>query len=435
MTKYIFRRLFYSIFVFLGVLLITFLLFKVAAGDPASMLLGKNPSPLEIEELRLRLASNKPLFYGRWQKTEMYSSADFSLDRQYPSVIIPKNAVIEKNVARLLPASELVFIKNFEATDNVEILVKIVFDGSLEFDGKILRSEDRTKLNSIIKNSPREIRLKSIDGANISSLTFYRENTNPLDSQMLNSLKEIISFTSDFPFIKVFSFGTALITKENINEAIWRSIWPSMGLMVPVFLLELFISIPLAMFAAVMAGKLSDKIITLLSVIGMSVSYVVLIVIGQWFFAYYLGIFPVWGFENASYLILPVMLGVINGLGGNIRFYRTIFLNELNKEYLRTAIAKGCSPINIYMKHLLRNSAIPIIARVSSVLPFLFTGSLLLESFFGIPGLGFASINALMNSDIQMLKAVVFLTSVIFVFFNLSADIMNIWADPRVRIQ
>jgi peptide/nickel transport system permease protein len=143
----------------------------------------------------------------------------------------------------------------------------------------------------------------------------------------------------------------------------------------------------------------------------------------------------VWGFENASYLILPVILGTASGLGGSVRFYRTVFANELKKEYLRTAAAKGCGPVVIYLKHMLGNAAVPIIARASTVLPFLFTGSLLLESFFGIPGLGFASINALMNSDIQMLKALVLLTSVIFICFNMLADILNAWVDPRIRLE
>jgi peptide/nickel transport system permease protein len=122
-------------------------------------------------------------------------------------------------------------------------------------------------------------------------------------------------------------------------------------------------------------------------------------------------------------------------LGGGVRFYRTIFVNELKKEYLRTAEAKGCSKYKIYFYHLLRNAAVPLITRASTMLPFLFTGSLLLESFFGIPGLGYAGINALKNSDLQMVKALVILTAILFVIMNMVSDIMYAWADPRVRTE
>ena len=136
-----------------------------------------------------------------------------------------------------------------------------------------------------------------------------------------------------------------------------------------------------------------------------------------------------------KYLALPVIIGILSGLGGGVRFYRTVFVNELNREYLRTAQAKGCTPFSVYCKHLLGNAMIPIITRSTTLLPFLFTGSLLLESFFGIPGLGYAGINALMNSDLQMIKSLVIVTAVIFVFVNLLSDIAYAWADPRVRLE
>ena len=110
-------------------------------------------------------------------------------------------------------------------------------------------------------------------------------------------------------------------------------------------------------------------------------------------------------------------------------------MDELRREYLRTAAAKGCAPWTVYGRHLLRNAAIPIITRASAVLPFLFTGSLLLETFFGIPGLGFAGIDALNNSDLQLLKALVVVSALLFVALNLLADLAYAWADPRIRLE
>ena len=110
-------------------------------------------------------------------------------------------------------------------------------------------------------------------------------------------------------------------------------------------------------------------------------------------------------------------------------------MNELRREYLRTAAAKGLSPFRVYGKHLLRNAAIQIITRASAALPFLFTGSLLLESFFGIPGLGFAGVDALYNSDLQLLKALVITSAILFVVMNLLADLAYAWVDPRIRLE
>ena len=120
--------------------------------------------------------------------------------------------------------------------------------------------------------------------------------------------------------------------------------------------------------------------------------------------------------------------------GSGVRFYRTVFLDEIRREYIRTAAAKGAHPVRVYGVHLLRNALVPIITRASTVLPFLFTGSLLLESFFGIPGLGYEGVNALNSSDLSMLKALVLLGAILFIVINLVTDVAYAWVDPRVRV-
>ena len=181
-------------------------------------------------------------------------------------------------------------------------------------------------------------------------------------------------------------------------------------------------------------GKWPDRLLLFLAVLTMSMSYLVAIIFGQYFGAYCMEYFPLWGFDGPEYFILPVLIGIVCGVGSNLRFFRTVFADELQKEYLRTAVAKGVNPASVYSKHLLRNAAVQIITRAGAGLPFLFTGSLLLESFFGIPGLGFAGMEALMNSDIQLLKALVLLSAVLFVIMNLLTDIAYAWADPRIKL-
>lgn len=191
--------------------------------------------------------------------------------------------------------------------------------------------------------------------------------------------------------------------------------WPSLFLMLPIFFGELLLGILLAMISCAYRGQIIDRFIVVLSVAGMSISYLALIIFGQWFLGYYLNLFPVWGWGDVRHLLLPIAIGIVSGTGSGVRFYRTVFLNEMNKEYLRTAKAKGISSFNLYFKHLLKNSMVPIITRASTTLPFLFTGSLLLESFFGIPGLGYEGINALHDSDLQLLKALVLMGAFLFI--------------------
>ena len=137
--------------------------------------------------------------------------------------------------------------------------------------------------------------------------------------------------------------------------------------------------------------------------------------------------------KNYGFVIF-MLIGIVSGTGGGVRFYRTVFLDEIRREYIRTASAKGAAPGRVYGIHLLRNALVPIITRASTELPFLFTGSLLLESFFGIPGLCYEGVNALNSSDLSMLKALVLLGAILFIVINLVTDVAYAWVDPRVRV-
>ncbi|MBO5722544.1 MAG: ABC transporter permease, partial [Lentisphaeria bacterium] len=283
----------------------------------------------------------------------------------------------------------------------------------------------------ILENAPSEIVFHN----QLDKVEFFRWQDNAFNSQFINSLRELVDVKSTFPYVSFLNFGKTITTREPINNIIARGIIPSLSVMLPVFILELVLGIILAMIATACKDTLIDRGLLVLSVAGMSISYLVLILAGQWYLGYYCNLFPVWGWGGVRYLALPVLLGVISGLGGGVRFYRTVFVNELKSEYLRTALAKGCSKGAVYSKHLLHNALVPVIARASTQLPFIFTGSLLLESFFGIPGLGYASIDALNNSDLALLKALTIVNALLFVFINLLADLLCAWADPRIRLK
>lgn len=433
MLSYILRRTAYSILVIVGVMLLTFVLFRFAAGDPAEILLGKNPSPFEVEQLRKDLSSDKPLLWGNWQRTEIFRSVRFNEKKEYSGIKTEGATEYGKGFLKI-DGGKLSFTRNFELS-GTRISANIAFRGTFSLHGEIYFSSTWENKFIELQHPGETLTLATDKTLELKHVEFYREYKTPWDSQLVASFREIMSFTDAFPFLSFLNFGKTLQTKEDIRHVLWRGMWPSLFLMLPIFFGELFLGVALALVSTAFRGKWLDRAIVILSVAGMSISYLVFIIFGQWYLGYYFNWFPVWGYGSAKYLALPVIIGVLSGLGGGVRFYRTVFVNELNREYLRTAEAKGCTPYSVYCKHLLGNAMIPIITRATTLLPFLFTGSLLLESFFGIPGLGYAGINALMNSDLQMIKSLVIVTAFIFVFVNLLSDIAYAWADPRVRLE
>ena len=434
MLRYILRRTAYSLLIIVGIMILTFLLFRLSAGDPAATVLGKNPAPAELEEMREELGTDKPLFYGRWKPTEIYSSADFSSGHTvFPGVKTEGKYKAAPHGIELEPGSKIIFRRNFERTVPESLQITIRASGAYSVNGSPCKSGWDAPLRQIRSGQPEEIVLETKDALCLRSVTFQRPTKGWYDSQLVSSLTEIVSFRKEFPYVSFFNFGKTLQTREPIRTKLWKGMFPSLLLMIPIFFGELVLGILLAMLACVFRGLWQDQLILCLSVAGMSISYLALIIFGQWFLAYYLNWFPVWGWGDVRYLLLPVAIGILSGTGGGVRFYRTVFLDEMNREYLRTATAKGLPSAKVYFKHLLKNALIPVITRASTVLPFLFTGSLLLETFFGIPGLGYEGVNALNDADLQMLKALVILSAFLFVGINLLTDLAYAWADPRVR--
>lgn len=398
MLHFIIRRTLYSVLILLGVVLLTFVLFNIAAGDPAAAVLGKNARPEEIDALRRELGADLPLFYGRYCKTE-------ALPVYRKGEPLPPDAELRDG--------KIILHRRFRG---FPVYARVVRNG-------------KTALQNC-----KDSQTIAFPSESIERIEGFRLQESPWNSQFLRALKEIAHLTPKFPYLRILDFGKTITTREPISELLLRGVWPSLCLMLPIFLGELLLSLMLALIAAAFRDTLIDRTIVLFSVAGMSISYLVVIIFAQWFLGYYYDLFPVWGFEGFSHLCLPVLVGILCGLGGNVRFYRTVFVHELRREYLRTAAAKGVSPFKIYGKHLLRNAAIQIITRASAALPFLFTGSLLLESFFGIPGLGFAGVDALYNSDLQLLKALVITSALLFLIMNLLSDLAYAWADPRIRL-
>lgn len=229
-------------------------------------------------------------------------------------------------------------------------------------------------------------------------------------------------------------FGDSTAYGMRVADVLRQGVVPSLTITVPILVGGTILALMLAMVAAAWRGKGPDKAVLLGSTVLMSVNYVVWILAGQFFLSYKLRLFPLWGFEGISYILLPVAIGIFSGLGRDIRFFRTVILDELTKPYVRTAMSKGLSRHRVLWGHVFRNSLIPVVTYVSLSIPYLFTGSLLLESFFGIPGLGGVSLNAINSSDMATVRAVVILGSFLYQAVHLVTDLCYAWLDPRVRL-
>jgi peptide/nickel transport system permease protein len=448
MLKYIIRRILYMIPTILGVILITFVLFNIAGGDPAMMKLGKNATPRAMEDYDLQRGYDKPLFYGSWGTSRVYGDSRFDqnagpwsrvegvaytntppgriLLRGKADYAVPLafNLQISKQyrweVVWRMAGTAAGSSATFLLIENSNVVKTVALTGKEEWNKTVIEfvtggDTSRLKCQWTVERGTLEIR----------SLKLRRHVRHPFDSQLFFYLGQIGRC----------DFGESAETNQRVSRMILSGILPSLALTVPMFLVGLLVEIALALFCAFFRDTFVDRFFVVFSVILMSVNYLVWIVFGQYFLGYVMRWFPVWGFESWRYLVLPCMIGVFSGLGSGIRFYRTIMLDEMYRDYVRTAFAKGVSRSGVLFKHVLKNAMIPILTSVVMAIPFLYTGSLLLESFFGIPGLGNLAINGILNSDVDVIRAVVLVGSVIYVIANLITDICYTLVDPRVKLR
>ena len=251
------------------------------------------------------------------------------------------------------------------------------------------------------------------------------------------------AFTDTIFFAKsarmfVGDFGRADDGRDIARE-IGERMGPSLAIAVPTFVLGLFAAIAFALLLVFFRATALDFGGVVLCVAMMSISGLFYIIGGQWLVSKVWHLVPISGYSGGldagKFILLPVIIGVLGGVGGSVRWYRTIFLEEITRDYVRTARAKGLPERVVLFRHVLRNALIPILTGVVVVIPTLFMGSLLMESFFGIPGLGSYTIDAINAQDFAVVRSMVFIGSVLYIVGLLLTDISYTVADPRVRLQ
>jgi peptide/nickel transport system permease protein len=225
---------------------------------------------------------------------------------------------------------------------------------------------------------------------------------------------------------------------RNISREIATRMWPSLSIALPTFLVGLVVYITFALLMTLFRATALDMAGVALCVVLMSVSGLFYIIGGQFVVSKLWHLVPISGYaggaDSFKFVVLPIVIGVIGSVGSSSRWYRTIFLEEIGKDYVRTARAKGLSELAVLFRHVLKNAMIPILTGVVVVIPLLFMGSLLTESFFGIPGLGSYTIDAIKAEDFSVVRAMVFLGSLLYIVGLILTDISYTMVDPRVRL-
>ncbi len=257
-----------------------------------------------------------------------------------------------------------------------------------------------------------------------------------LEKEGIDKLTDTIFFEKSVTMF-VFNFGKADDGRD-ITQEIKSRMLPSLAIALPVFILGLMVYISVALLMVFFRTTYIDFWGVVICVGVMSISSLFYIIAGQFLISKLWHLVPISGYEGSvdagKFLLLPVVIGIIASAGANIRWYRTIFLDEMNKEYVRTARAKGLSERLVLFKHVLKNAMIPILTGAVVVVPLLFLGSLLVESFFGIPGLGSYTIDAINSQDFAIVRAMVFLGSVLYITGLVLTDISYTIVDPRIRL-
>ena len=294
-------------------------------------------------------------------------------------------------------------------------------DPSYDIAGKAASAETIAEIRHELGfDKPRFVNFQALGQGHLASA---------LDSQFFNHFGNALTF----------DFGRSITTQEPILDEIKSRAPASLALAVPMFIGLISISIAIALVVAFLRGTWIDTVLVFICVVGMSIPMLSYILFGQHYLAYELDWFPILGYESGleafKYIALPCLLGIVSGLGSYVRFYRTVMLDEMRTDYVRTAFAKGLSTPRVLFKHVLKNAMIPIITTLVLSIPFLFLGSIFLERFFSIPGMGSYFIDAFNSRDFPVINAMVFILSLLYVLGQLITDICYSLVDPRISLQ
>lgn len=398
MGAYILRRLIQAVFTILGVMLITFLLFRVIAGDVAAAFLGpKAPLSQKLDWLH-KFGYDKPLFWNTGVAVHQMNVPEGEPLRTLRlSVSDPLRVTIDGAPADL---TEGVTVKQWMPPQTAPA------GGA---PGVPARAARRGQITYEIQPGSNHKFVVETGEA------FY-------ETQFFQYIRDTVTFNT-----------RSLENNLELYKIIAARAPYSLALTVPIMALDWALALILATLVAYYHRTWIDHVGVFLTVLGMCIPYLGFI-IGAQFLMFKIAPSLAYGIDRPIAILVPVAIGVIAGLGGQVRFYRTVVLDETRRDYVRTALAKGLPLPTVMFKHILKNCMLPILTNLVLAVPFLIMGSLLLESFFGIPGLGDLLLASINKRDEPIISGLTFLTALIYVFGNLATDISYAVFDPRVRL-
>ncbi len=449
MLSYVGRRLAQSALTVLGVMILTFLLFRVIAGDIASAHVGEKASEQIKADWRERHGYDRPLLLNVHRRLMLVDNTSggsyLRVEDGDDSVmtgdlaLIPSGGglrvragryvfALKRNtpIAKLMPPPPKKKRRPTKAQVEAEkkrpavMVLKLSNGGSFSVDIKGVQTcgELMDRINGHEKNSDPQSG-KLLVEAKISGLKLGRV----LDSQFVDHLWKSASFQA-----------SSLVHKEKLTSIIWQRAPKSLALTVPAMALGWALGLIVSAVVAYYRGTLIDHLGVFLSVLGMCVPFLAYMIYGQWLM---FAIAPkhAYGLEDRANIYVPILIMTIAGLGASVRFYRTVILDETTRDYVRTARAKGLPLAAVLFKHVLKNCMLPILTNLVMAIPFLIMGSLLVETYFGIPGLGDLMISSITALDEPILSGMVFLTALIYTCGVLVTDLSYAVFDPRVRLR
>ncbi len=446
MGRFFLRRLGQAALTIFGVMIIVFLLFRVVAGDIAAIYAGEKVSEQYKADWRHRHGYDLPLVLNLHQRLRIESKVpgthllrieDAKRSRSQPA-----------GVLGLIPSddSESVYLGRYVFALSEETPLEKM-TGALPMIPKprVGRKPD-LPIMTITVSDKHSFKV-DLSGCKTCGDVIRRINDHP-DNRIDKSGRTLVKAEiSEYSIKQIFKAqfwpylwssltfqSESLEYKKKLTEIIAQRAPKSLALTIPTMAIGWFFAMVIACFVAYYRGTWLDKIGVFLSVLGMCIPFLAFMILGQW------AMFKIspdhaYGLEYRANIYVPILIMVVASLGGSVRFYRTVILDETNRDYVRTARAKGVPLPGILFKHVLRNCMLPILTNLILAIPFLFMGNLLVESYFGIPGLGDLLLTSINNGDEPVMTGLVFLTALIYTIGLLITDLSYAMFDPRVRLR
>jgi peptide/nickel transport system permease protein len=451
MTAYIIRRCLYAIPTLIGVNVFVFALFFFvnSPDDMARFHVGRRATPDKLDAWKREHSLDLPYFHNAgWRRIGSLAAVEKENKAEFTTAGTGTYALVIETPASAKEAQERTL--RVQCSDPK----RLVLPNGFGSDGAITLPADTLKRRFVFEIAPNTGSQQQTEAARATgeseapalTATFTVQSPAPLhrvlleykaEQQFLSRFTQTIFFQRSVKML-FFSYGKS-DDGRIIGDEIVKRIVPSLSIAIPVLFLAMFVDIFFSMLAAFYRGTYVDYWGVILCVLLMSISGLFYIMGGQVLFSKALRLVPISGYDygvhSIKFVALPIAIIIISGMGGSIRFYRTVFLEEINKDYVRTARAKGLSEASVLFIHTLKNAMLPILTSVVVGLPFLFAGNLLLESFFAVPGMGSFMLDAIQRQDFAIVQAMVCLGSFLYIVGLVMTDISYTLVDPRVRLE